>query len=143
MREVTKMSCQTLAPESLSHYDLAIIISTYQSQLLLSRHKKSVNWELQGGPIQEGETFLTAAKRILVEESGAVTYNLQPLCDFVIDDEKKLEGICFMANIYDLGQLGDCEMKERKAFEELPEGRLMYPALTSLLIEKKREFEDQ
>lgn len=100
------MSCQTLAPESLSHYDIVIIISTYQSQLLLSRHKKSANWELQGGPIQEGESYLSAAKRILVEESGAVTYNLQPLCDFVIDGDDKLNGICFMANIYDLGQLG-------------------------------------
>lgn len=34
-------------------------------------------------------------------------------------------------------------MKERKVFEELPEGRLTYPELTSLLIERKREFDDR
>ena len=134
------MSCQTYAPETLEHYDIAIIISTYQSQLLLSRHKKSANWEFQGGPIQEGESQIMAAKRILMKESGAVTFNLQPLCDFTKDD---LQGICFMANIYDLGQLGECEMRERKSFEALPVDHLMYPEISDLLMKAKRAFDEQ
>lgn len=135
------MEYHTFAPETLDHHDITVIISTYQSQLLLSRHKKSVGWEFQGGRIQEGETLLTAAKRILMQESGAVTFNLKPLCDFVKEDGEKLNGICFTANIYDLGELGECDMRERRAFETLPE-KMTYPELTTLLYEVKKEFEE-
>lgn len=135
------MDYQTFAPETLDHHDITVIISTYHSQLLLSRHKKSVNWEFQGGPIQEGETLVTAAKRILMEESGAVTFNLQPLCDFSSDDDQHLSGTCFLANIYDLGELGECDMRERRSFVSLPD-HLTYPKLTNLLFHMKEEFEE-
>ena len=45
-------------------------------------------WETQGGHIEAGEQPLDAAKRELFEESGAVDFDIQPLCDYWAGEER-------------------------------------------------------
>ena len=73
----------------LGNYNYAVILSRYNGQLLLSRHKCRDTWELQGGHIEPGETPEQAARRELYEESGALDFDLQPLCDYCGEEPGK------------------------------------------------------
>ena len=99
---------------------------------MLSRHKARTTWETQGGHVEAGETTLEAARRELYEESGAVRYEIRPICDYWAGDERTGEGatgMVFHAEIYECGELPESEMAEVQLFDALPEN-LTYPAIT-------------
>lgn len=76
------MLCKTYDLNSLKEYKYVVILSEYNGNIVLSRHKQRTTWETQGGHIEQGETPLDAAKRELYEESGAVDFDIEPLCDY-------------------------------------------------------------
>ena len=76
------MITKTYPVGTLPAYKYVVVLSEYQGKILLSRHKKRTTWETQGGKIEPGETPLMAAKRELYEESGAVDFEIEPLCDY-------------------------------------------------------------
>ena len=91
---------------------------------MLSRHKERTTWETQGGHVEPGEAPLEAAKRELYEESGAVGYEIRPICDYWAGDEQTGEGatgMVFHAEIHERGELPESEMAEVQLFDELPE----------------------
>ncbi|MDE7423966.1 MAG: NUDIX domain-containing protein [Lachnospiraceae bacterium] len=120
----------------LKNYKYVVVISQYNGKLLLSRHKDRSTWETQGGHIEKGETPLQAAKRELYEESGAVEFEIKPLCDYWSGDDiadKGESGMVFTANIKKLSELPNSEMAEIRVFEEIPEN-LTYPQITPELL---------
>lgn len=117
---------------TLGAYKYVVTLSTYGGKLMLSRHKQRTTWETQGGHMERGETPLEAARRELYEESGAVRYDIRPLCDYWAGDEITGEGstgMVFHAEIHELGPLPESEMAEVRLFDGLPEN-LTYPAIT-------------
>ena len=55
---------------------------------------------MQGGHVETGETPEAAARRELFEESGAVSFSLEPFCDYWAGDEKGgSNGAAFLARI--------------------------------------------
>lgn len=122
----------------LKHYKYVVVLSRFQGQILLSRHKERTTWETQGGHIEEGETPIEAAKRELYEESGAIQYGIEPLCDYWVgnpDSGLGASGMVFIANIYKLRDIPESEMQEVKTFNKLPDN-LTYPQITPLLFEE-------
>jgi len=126
-----------------------VVFSRYQGQLLLSRHKKRVTWETQGGHIEPGETPEDAARRELWEESGAVEFTLEPLCMYWAEDrvgQAKGEspkgsgawGAVFFADIQILGPIPESEMAEVRRFDGLPEN-VTYPYITPYLYQRVRD----
>lgn len=126
------MTCKTYNLNTLQNYKYVVVLSKYNGKILLSRHKKRSTWETQGGHIEAGETPLEAARRELYEESGAVEYDITPLCDYEADHSR---GAVFVADIYKLGDIPDSEMEEVRAFDVLPDN-LTYPAITPVLFAK-------
>lgn len=124
----------------LKEYKYVVILSKYQGKILLSRHKKRDTWETQGGHIEKGETPMEAAKRELYEESGAVKYTILPVFDYWAGDEESwANGVVFVAEIEELSDMPDSEMKEVRTFSELPDS-LTYPEITPFLFERMKEF---
>ena len=114
-------------------YKYVITLSRYQGKMLFSRHKKRSTWETQGGHIEQGESPEQAARRELYEESGALAYKLEPLCDFQGEDgEGTAAAQVFWADIHQLGALPPSEMAEVRTFDGLPEN-LTYPGITPVL----------
>ena len=117
---------------ALERYKYVVVLSTFGSKLMLSRHRQRATWETQGGHVEPGETPLQAAERELYEESGALRYDIRPLCDYWAGDEITGEGatgMVFHAEIHELGQMPESEMAEVRLFDGLPEN-LTYPAIT-------------
>lgn len=133
------MICKTFELDHLKHYKYVVILSTYHGSILLSRHRERMTWETQGGHIEPGETPLEAAKRELYEESGAVKYEIEPLCDYWAGDGDTFQGaggVVFTAVIHELGGLPESEIAEVREFASLPE-QLTYPAITPALFGRK------
>ncbi len=126
------MNCYIYPPKSLKKYKYAVILSFYQGKLLLSRHKQRTTWETQGGHIEPGETPEEAAARELSEESGAVLFTLQPICDYAAGEGELLGGMVFAAVIEELGPMPESEMAEVCLFDTLPD-HLTYPGITPIL----------
>ena len=104
---------------------------------MLGRHRERDTWEMQGGHIEANETPLEAARRELYEESGALEFVMQPLCDYLTvtdNGNAGAAGMVFAAEIKKLGILPDFEIAEVKLFDELPDN-LTYPELTRILFD--------
>lgn len=131
------MICRTYDINTLRQYKYVVVLSKYNGKILLSRHRKRTTWETQGGHIEEGETPLDAAKRELYEESGALEFEIKPLCDYWAGTEESQGsgGMVFTAEIRELGPIPESEMAEVKEFDVLPEN-LSYPAITPVLFAK-------
>ena len=137
------MTCRTYEVGSLKSYKYVVILSEYQGKILLSRHKNRTTWETQGGHIEPGETPLDAAKRELWEESGALEFTIEPVCDYYASDEiGHATGVVFRANITALGEIPQMsEMAEVKSFSERPEN-FTYPHITPILLDFEAETAD-
>lgn len=70
--------------ESVAKHDLkfAVIISRYLKQWVFCKHKQRKTFEIPGGHRENGESIEACARRELYEETGAVTYTLERLCDY-------------------------------------------------------------
>lgn len=131
------MLSKTFPNGSLGSYKYVVILSEYKGAILLSRHKDRITWETQGGHIEPGETPMEAAKRELYEESGALDFDIVPLCDYWAGDEDRghgANGMVFRAVIHALGTLPESEMVEVRQFNALPEN-LTYPGITPVLFQ--------
>lgn len=132
------MLCKTYEIGHLETYRFVVVLSRYQGKILLSRHHKRDTWETQGGHIELGETPLEAARRELYEESGAVRFDIEPLCDYWYGERSTGErgnGRVFTAEIHKLGPIPESEMAEIRAFDALPE-KLTYPQITPVLFKR-------
>ncbi len=130
------MRCQIYELGYFEEYKYVVILSEYNGKIVLSRHKERTTWETQGGHIEQGETPLDAAKRELYEESGAVDFEIKPLCDYRAWNEETghgANGVVFHAVIREFGAIPDSEMAEIREFTELPEN-FTYPAITPVLF---------
>lgn len=138
------MICRTFELGSHGPYRYVVVLSRYRGKMLLSRHRERATWETQGGHIEPGETPLQAARRELWEESGAVRYTMNPLCDYWAGDadmRRGAGGVVFVAEIEELGPLPKSEMAETRTFDLLPEN-LTYPAITPVLFGELERRED-
>lgn len=69
----------------------AVIISTYQGKWVFCKHRERDTYEVPGGHREPGEDILTTAKRELYEETGAVDFEIKPVCVYSVlrgDEEK-------------------------------------------------------
>ena len=141
-----ELACKTYPFGTLGDYKYANIISFHNGKWIFSKHKKRTTWESPGGHIEKGETPLDAAKRELFEESGAVDFDIEPLCDCWIGGI--LDGVditgngqVFLANVRVLTDIPrDSEMEKICLFDS-PPTNLTYPhylrEIFPLAIQKK------
>lgn len=90
----------------------AVIFSRYQGKWVYCKHKERSTYEAPGGHREVGESIEMAAKREVYEETGAVDYDIKPVC------------------IY--------EIEEVRFFDDLPQ-ELTYPLIQPVLLSKLQE----
>ena len=79
----------------------AIIVARYKDSFVFCKHKDRNTYELPGGHVEPGEDILTAAKRELMEETGAKKFSIQFVCYYSVYSY----GAVFYAEIEELGEL--------------------------------------
>lgn len=134
------MKCRVYETGFLAEYKYVVVFARHQGQWLFCQHKQRQTWEAPGGHVEAGETPLAAARRELFEETGALEFALEPLCDYWAVDEPHetrhitwANGMVFLAEIATLGTLPESEMARVQAFAGLPEA-LTYPDIARMLF---------
>lgn len=113
----------------------AVIMATYKDKYVFVRHKERDTLEIPGGHHEDGETILETAKRELYEETGAVEFDIAPICIYSVDDF----GMLFYANIKNFGEMPESEIAEVKLLDGLPDN-WTYPNIQQLLVKKAQSY---
>lgn len=123
----------------------AVIFSRYQGKWVYCRHKERSTYEVPGGHRELDESIEMAARRELYEESGAVEYDIKPVCVYSVEGKTRVNqsgeesfGMLFYADIIRFEELPGYEIEEVRLFEDLPE-ELTYPLIQPILLKKLRE----
>ncbi len=116
-----------------------VLSGSYNKKWVFVRHKERVTWEIPGGHIEKGEAADDAARRELVEETGAVEFSIEAICDYSVErGGEKNYGRYYFCDITELGPLGDSEIGQVMLDGSLPDN-LTYPQIQAILFEKVRE----
>lgn len=85
----------------------AVIIAKTNGKWIFCKHKERNTYELPGGHREYSESILETAKRELNEETGAVDFDIKPICVYSVkgktrvseNDDEESYGMLFIANI--------------------------------------------
>src|SRR5512136_155019 len=115
----------------------SVIAARYGNTWLYVRHHRRTTWEIPGGHIEKNESADDAARRELMEETGAVEFDIVCVATYsVLKNGEKGFGRLYLAIINKLGPVPDTsEIAELITSESLPEN-LTHPDIQPYLYQR-------
>ncbi len=118
----------------------AVIIARTDGRYVFCQHRDRDTWEIPGGRREAGEGILDAAKRELYEETGAVSFEIHPVCVYsvIAEDEfngQETFGMLYHADIFTFEEQLHHEIKKITIIDGLPE-KWTYPQIQPKLLEE-------
>ena len=133
-------------PDELLKY--AVIISKTTGKWIFCKHKERDTYEVPGGRRELGENIFDTAKRELREETGAVEFDIKPICVYSVKGKTRVNenldtesfGMLFVADIFSFEEIHS-EIEKILITDTLVEN-WTYPLIQPKLLEEaeKRGF---
>ena len=127
----------------------AVIISQSNGKWVICKHKERDTYEAPGGHREAGEDILETAKRELQEETGAIQFDIKPICVYSVTGKNSVNetgeetfGLLCFAEITEFSGKLESEMEKVELMDELPQN-WTYPLIQPKLIEKYLQIEKQ
>lgn len=118
----------------------AVIISKTQGKWVFCKHKERDTYEVPGGHREENEDIMDTARRELYEETGALKFDLKPICVYSVTAEDNFDGqetfglLCY-ADIYEFEEKLHSEIEKIIITEKLIE-HWTYPLIQPELLKE-------
>lgn len=126
----------------------AVIIAKTNGKWVFCKHRERNTFEVPGGHREDGEVILETAKRELKEETGAVEFDIKPICVYLVKGKTRVNenldnesfGMLCYANITSFEELHS-EIETILITDKLVDN-WTYPLIQPKLIEEahKRGF---
>lgn len=124
----------------------AVIIAKTEGKNVFCKHRDRKTLEIPGGHREQGEVILDTAKRELYEETGAVDFDIKPICVYSVISKDNFDGqesfgMLYYADIRSFEKELHNEIEKIVITDSLPE-EWTYPEIQpKLMVEaKKRGF---
>ena len=122
-------------------FKFAVIIAKTGGKWVLCKHRARTTYEFPGGHRETGETIAETAKRELMEETGAVKFEIRPICVYSVTGKTRVNetgeesfGGLFYAEITSFGEIHS-EMEKIVLCDALPENQT-YPEIQPALLKE-------
>ena len=119
----------------------AVIISKTEGKWVFCKHKERETYEVPGGHRELGEDIVETAKRELMEETGAIEFDIKPVCVYSVKGKTRVSekgeenfGMLFFADIFSFEELHS-EIEKILITDTLVED-WTYPLIQPKLIEE-------
>lgn len=118
----------------------AVIISKSNGKWVFCKHRERDTFEVPGGHRENCESILETAKRELYEETGAVQFEIKPICVYSVTAPDNFEGVetfgmLYYAEIFEIELELHSEIEKIFISDKLPEN-WTYPLIQPKLIQK-------
>lgn len=122
----------------------AVIIAKTNGKWVFCKHRERDTFEVPGGHRECGETILETAKRELKEETGAVDFDIKPICVYSVKGKTRVNenideetfGMLYFADIFLFEEIHS-EIEKILITDKLVE-KWTYPLIQPRLLEEAR-----
>ena len=120
----------------------AVIITKTDGKWVFCKHRERDTFEVPGGHRENGETILETAKRELREETGAVSFDIKPICVYSVKGKTRVNesideetfGMLYYADVFSFEKLHS-EIEKIVITDTLVEN-WTYPMICPRLLEE-------
>lgn len=121
----------------------AVIISKINGKWVFCKHKERDTYEVPGGRREIGESIFETAERELKEETGAIDFDIKPVCVYSVKGKTRINekndeesfGMLFVADILSFERELHSEIEKILITDNLVEN-WTYPLIQPKLIEE-------
>lgn len=120
----------------------AVIFAKTEDKFVFCKHKDRNTWEIPGGHREAGEIIEDTAKRELYEETGAVDFDIRPVCVYSVTakdnfDGQESFGMLYFADIRSFEEELHSEIEKIVITDRMPD-EWTYPDIQPKLMEELR-----